>query len=105
MSLIKNPLIPPPITALDEIKMQNTMCLQVMKATAKNVFEIMWNNPTLTPQQICDQMGTNATLAFEAHSKLQELIYLIDPSWEPLVPPFEYTKNQNGTITIGNAKE
>ena len=104
MSLISPTLQPPSPTVLNALQVQNTMCLQVMKSTAKNVFEIVWHNGSLTPQQVCDAMGVDAVKGFDAHSALQELIYAIDPSWVPLEPAYNYTKNANGTVTIGSLK-
>jgi hypothetical protein len=97
MSLIKSEQLP---TVKDHIVDVNTSCLINMKNSAKINFELFWFNPEKTPQEICDMFGTDAVKAFQAHSKLQELIYFLDPSWEPLVPPYTYVSNQNGTITI-----
>ena len=87
-------------SVLDKIKSQNTNCLQVMKNTAIQVFQMTWQHESLSSQQVCDLMGTEVAKGFEAHAKLQELIYLIDPTWVPLVPPKSYIKNDDGTVTI-----
>jgi len=101
MALIKQPQPEPQPTALDRIVDENTRCLSVMKDTARAVFQLLWHSTDKTPQQVCDMMNTDAAQGFLAHSKLQELIYLIDPTWVPLVPPVSYTVNQNGTVKIG----
>jgi hypothetical protein len=101
MALIQEPQQAQLPTVLDRIIDENTHCLSVMKDTAKAVFQLLWHSSDKTPQQVCDMMGTDAAKGFEAHAKLQELIYLIDPTWVPLVPPVGYTVNQNGTVTIG----
>lgn len=85
-------------TKLNRILIVNSNCLSAMRASCRNVFDLCW---TENPQEVCDQLGTDAVKAFEAHGKLQELIYLMDPTWQPLLPPYEYVKNEDGTITIG----
>ena len=89
------------VSLSDVIKIQNTVCLNQMKRTAKNVFNLVWNNSSLSPQEVCDVLGVDAAKGFDAHAKLQELIYFIDSSWVPLVPPVAYVKNEDGTVTIG----
>ena len=51
-------------------------------------------------KQVCDMMGTDAAKGFLSHAKLEELIYLIEPTWVPLIPPSSYVVNQDGTVTI-----
>jgi len=101
MALIDEPIQPQIPTILTQIRAQNTYCLASMKDTATNVFQLLWHSTDKTPQEVCDMMNTDAAKGFLAHAKLQELIYLIDPSWVPLVPPVSYAINQNGTVTIG----
>jgi hypothetical protein len=101
MALIKQPQPEPQPTALDRIVDENTHCLEVMKETARVVFHLLWHSTDKTPQEVCDMMGTDAAKGFEAHAKLQELIYLIDPTWVPLVPPVGYSLQQDGSVLIG----
>lgn len=102
MALI-NKITPP--TILDKIKRSNTMCLSAMKTSAREVFDLMWNSDGKTPQEVCDLLGNEAVKGFDAHAALQGLIFSIDPTWVPLVPQYEYTKNEDGTVTIGNLIE
>lgn len=97
MSLIKRN---EPPTEIERIQIANTQCLNVMKSTARSTFDLVWNNQNKTPQEICDMFGVDAVKAFDLHSKLQTLIYSIDNSWVPLVPPLERVENEDGTITI-----
>jgi hypothetical protein len=97
MSLIKEISQP---TLKEEILAENTACLIQMKRSAHQVFDLFWNNPEKNAQEVCDLFGTDAAQAFLAHSKLQELIYLLDSSWVGLVPLYPYTINQDGSVTI-----
>ena len=103
MGLIQEPRQAQLPTVLDQIKSENSHCLSVMKDTAIVVFQLLWHSSEKTPQQVCDMMGTDAAKGFQAHGKLQELIYLIDPTWLPLMPPCSYVANHDGTVTIGEA--
>lgn len=104
MSLIKTPAPPVKRTALDLIQAENTWLLNAMKQTAQRVFDLTWHNDESTPQQVCDLIGVDASKGFEAHYKLQELIMLIDPAWQPLTPTHDYVSNPDGTVTIGALK-
>lgn len=89
-------------TVLDQLQVINTNCLVLMKQTAITVFNMFWHNKQHTPQEMCDLLGADAKKAFEAHSGLQQLIYLLDPTWAPLIPPLPYTANDDGTVVIGS---
>lgn len=101
MSLINHHSEQAAPSLLDIIKSLNTGCLNTMGATAARLFDIVWHTKGKSPQEVCDLLGTEAVKAFELHAKMQELIYALDPTWVPLVPPHEYVKNADGTVTIG----
>lgn len=89
-----------PPTALDQIKMLSTNLLGQMKHTAKQQFDLVWNNKTKTAQEVSDMLGVEACMAMDAHYNLQVLIASLDNTWVPLVPPLPYTRNLDGTITV-----
>lgn len=97
MGLIKQG-VPP--TTVEKIRMANTQCLNIMKMTARNTFNMLWNNPDKTAQEVCNDLGVDAGKAFDLHSNLQGLIYSIDNTWVPLVPLYPYVLNLDGSITI-----
>jgi hypothetical protein len=80
---------------------KNTHCLNVLKATATDTFNMFWYSADKTPQEVCDYLGVDAGISFTAHQKIQELIYLLDATWIPLSPPLAYVVNEDGTVTIG----
>lgn len=106
MSLIQVPAAP---TDKEKSEVSILRLLQVMKQECKMQFEFAWkkrvanalvNKTVDEAQSFFNSFGDKAALAFEAHSKLQELIYLTDNSWVPLVPQHNYVKNANGSVTI-----
>lgn len=110
MSLIQ---APQPLNEKQQADLSALRLLNAMKAECKKQFELAWKkriNGVLVDksvqevQSFFDSFGDKAALAFEAHSKLQALIYLTDNTWVPLVPQHNYVKNEDGTVTV-SAKE
>lgn len=100
----------------DKQKADNSgyLLLATLKQECVTQFEIAWkkrvggkieNKSAPEAQSFFDSYANKAVLAFDLHAKLQELIYLTDNTWVPLVPPYEYVKNTDGTVTIGNLIE
>ena len=61
-----------------------------------------WTNSEATPQEIADELGTDAKEVFELHGKLGTLLSEIDPSAiaSGLAVVGSFTYNEDGTITI-----
>lgn len=97
MSLINQVQTP---TVLDQIKNANTRCLQMMKITAKQTYDLVWKNYKKSPEEVLSILGTDAKSAFIAHEKLQDLIKEIDPNYEKLESNKSITINDDGTVTI-----
>ena len=105
---------PSPPTDRQKANTSTLVLLNNMKFACKLQFEIAWkkrehgeivNKTQAEAQAFFDSYGVKAVLAFELHSKLQELIYLTDDSWVALVPPYFYTENQDGTVVIGELRD
>lgn len=97
MALIKQTTM----TDLEKVQIQNTQCLQVMKMTAKRTFDLAWKNPV----EFFAQVGTDGKKSIELHYQMQLMIAALDPSWVYLVPPYNYTiDDQTGIVTIGEKK-
>jgi hypothetical protein len=99
----------PQITQKQRADASTNILLGTMKRECRLQFENAWkkrdgnkliNKSPEEAQDFFDEFGVKAVLAFELHAKLQDLIYMTDNSWVPLVPPYEYTKNEDGTVTI-----
>lgn len=90
-------------------KILNTNFLQQCKMYCKRSFEMAWYKvengvrvakTVAEAQEWFDKYGNQAALAFAGHGKLQELIYMHDQTWQPLVPVHNYTINEDGTVTL-----
>jgi len=66
------------------------------------IFREIWNCPTVSPQEIMDMYGTDAVLLFLFSSQIQNLLASSNPNYVPLAPPYQYTINPDGTVTIGD---
>lgn len=76
-----------------------------LKAMQLSPINVMWrNNKKLTPQEICDALGTDAAVAFISHGKLTnflvELAATLGINYTPALPTKNFTINQDGTVTI-----
>jgi hypothetical protein len=72
--------------------------------TTKNTFRNVWYNPEVTPQEIFNEFGTNASIIFRDHAAAVQCVLTIDStalSPADYTPPFEYTINQDGSVTVG----
>jgi hypothetical protein len=66
------------------------------------LFNQLWKNPKASPQEILDEYGTEAAQLFSFSSQLQAMALGINPAYEPLVSPYEFTINSDGTVTVGD---
>jgi hypothetical protein len=105
---------PTPPTDKQKADQSGLILLSAMKKECKIQFDVAWkkrvagnlvNKTVAEVQAFFDGYGDKAVLAFDLHSLLQELIYLTDNTWVPLVPPHAYVKNQDGTVTISALEE
>lgn len=86
-------------TAIVEL---NKRALTALGNYHKAAFDLVWNNSKFTPGQILDQFGSDAAELFIVSSKVQTLLKEIYPNYEEAVPPYNYTLNQDGTVTVGS---
>jgi hypothetical protein len=76
--------------------------LDTHKSYFEKSFDDFWNNAIVTPQEHCDALGNQAIQFFQIAALTIEYINTIDPSWIPPTVPYNFTINQDGTVTIGN---
>ncbi len=89
----------------DRIVANSTGMFQRMKQEHARIFNMLWNNPKATPQEILDEYGIEAAELFAFSLQIQTMATSIDPGYVALVPPYEYTINGDGTVTVGEKIE
>jgi hypothetical protein len=80
----------------------STNMFKRMKQEHARIFNMLWNNPKASPQEILDEYGTDAAELFSFSLQIQTMAKAIDPTYVRLVSPYEYTINPDGTVTIGD---
>jgi hypothetical protein len=111
MSFLNQSVAPPVITK--EQRLSNLS--KRIKNLSKNIFEqllqtqrdgikMVWNNPTLTPQEIIDELGDDAIKIFQFHGGLTEYINTIatieNLEIELSYPTNAFTIDAQGKITV-----
>ena len=66
-------------------------------------FRAVWGYTN--PQGIFDNLGSQAYKIFQDSKEIQTLLAKVIPDYEFLTPPYEYTINQDGTVTVGDKIE
>jgi len=63
---------------------------------------MVWEHPSLTPQEVCDALSTNAAEVFQLHGALGTLIANFKPEAvsDSMAKIGEFTSNPDGTVTI-----
>lgn len=110
MSLIKQPKIPttPTKDQLLIVKARNIKSIaaktyeQLVKIQQEGI-DMFWNDPRLTPQEIADELGEDATKTFQFHGFLTDCIVNIATS-DGILPEIKLPTNAfevvDGNITI-----
>jgi hypothetical protein len=75
------------------------------KVNYQIAFDMLWNTPDLTAQEVCDSLGNQAYKLFETAMKWIQLIQQFDPNWVYPPAPRFFTVNEDGTVTIGDLVE
>lgn len=104
MSILDNPT---PINnhakiAADQLRMTAFHTFQVMNRAFNEGAKTFWNNPNATPEEISNQLGTDAKEIFQLHYALGQLIGSIKPEniSDTLNIIGQFTMNEDGTVTI-----
>lgn len=93
------------IEVCKNIAIYNKATLDTLKESTRNSFNNVWRNPEATPQEIFASFGTNAVKLFVVAGATIQFIKALDPEWEEPVPPYQYSINPDGTVTVGNIIE
>jgi hypothetical protein len=106
MSLISPPQSPeltPSQTAAAQIRQQVQAVWSAMVLGQIDIFRLVWSAPDATPQEVLDELGTDAAQLFQLGAANVATILGIDAAalsdnqWKP---PFVVDFNQDGTVTV-----
>lgn len=69
-----------------------------------NLMKMFFQTSGLTPQQVCDALGSDAASILQAGHLLAQAVNILKPGTLSLDFPngLEVTPNQDGTVTIGS---
>jgi hypothetical protein len=87
-----------------QLKSQMSASFVGLLTSFKGLFEKVWNHPDLTPQEVMDSFGTEAKDLFILSQATCDYLNAIVPGTitdANSTPPYEYTINDDGTVTIG----
>lgn len=86
-----------------QISKQITATLRSLIGQSKGISEQVFNNPLgLTPQQVCDAMGTDAAKVLAAGQAAADMVNALRPNTMAIQIPqgISVQPNQDGTVTI-----
>ena len=83
----------------------STSMFRRMKQEHARIFNLLWNNSKATPQEILNEYGVDAAELFSFSLQIQTMATSIDPSYVALVPPYKFTINGDGNVTVGDKIE
>lgn len=103
------------LTEAEKAEMEITRIFGMVGGSLKKTFREFWFKPDGTArnkaelQAEADKLGDKAADGMTFHGIFQTALYQVSPwspenpdGWSPLQPTHEFTKNSDGTITIGD---
>jgi len=102
---------PTQLSEAQRAKISAKQVYDMLKQQLKIQFELAWKKRTAAGlvnktqaecQAFFDEMGTSGADAMDRHAEGQTLLWKLDNSYVPLTPPYQYVKNESGTVTIGD---
>lgn len=80
--------------------------LQGLIGAYGDIKTMVWNNQQgLTPQEVFDALGTNGAELFQLSGLLVQTVNAAKPGAINPAQPYEFTINEDGTVTVGNPVE
>jgi hypothetical protein len=86
--------------AVIRIKQNNLDLWKIIKERHTAIFNMVWYDSKYSAKQIVDAFGTDASDLFVFSGDIQNLLYALDNTYVPLIPPKNYTINEDGTVTV-----
>ena len=94
----------------ENIKDKSRKLFSGEKNRCESAFFDLWgaeDNPIsmAEAQATLDLFGSDAIQLFQIHGTWQNFIKLVSPDYVPLSPPYNYTFNPDGTVTLSDPNE
>lgn len=83
-------------------KSQINIMLKNLNNAWTQIFNSIWSNQILSPQEAIDSFGADAASLFQLSAQAQAFLNSVQPGVNVLTPPFQFTVNQDGTVTVGD---
>jgi len=80
----------------------STKLYQRMEKQHTYIFNQIWHNDEVSAQEVFDEYGNDAYQLFAFSQNIQTMLAQANPSYVPLVPPYDYTINPDGTVTVND---
>jgi hypothetical protein len=102
---------PPQLTDTQRAKISSKQVRDTLEKELKKQFELAWkkrvngqlvNKTKAECQAFWNEMGISGKSAMERHAEGQTLLYKLDNSYVPLTPPYAYSADEAGNITVGD---
>ena len=88
-----------------KIQKASSFLFRQMANTYANIYTDVWVNPDLTPQEVFDSLGTSGAELLALADVLSSTVNGVVPGTIETGYPYEYTINEDGTVTIGDLIE
>ena len=71
------------------------------KYNYQRLFSLIWNS-SIHPQDFFDVLGSKAVTIFQTAQEVVTHIMKLDPTYVPPSAPYEFTIENDGTVTVGD---
>ena len=86
-----------------EVLKVSTRMYNKMERQHQQLWDLIWENSSgLTPQEVLDEYGTDASSFFIISESIQTLLVQVRPTYTVLETPNLYVINEDGTVTVGD---
>ena len=86
------------------IKQKMSSQYRQLSSCLKSVYEDVWNNKDLSPQEVMDAFGSEAYELFTMSNSIIGVLNQAVPNSVNVEAPNEYVINNDGSVTIGAEK-
>lgn len=78
---------------------QSAMLANQLEVAHTALFNLIWKNKNVTPEQMFEKYGTDAAELFRVSSAIQDILIAVKPNYKPLVPLCQVYFRADGSAT------